>query len=91
MASTLGANCSTGCHTRDHASWGECVQAKGTRVLWANSANGLDFSAEKRNQQDIKAFRDAKRQGINPPGSSREKVDAAVQISNKTGQAFGAK
>lgn len=42
------SNCSSGCLTKDHASWGECVRAKNTRVGWAASASGLDRTKDKK-------------------------------------------
>lgn len=43
------SNCSSGCPTPGaHASWGECVRDKNTRVAWAASAKGLDRTTEKK-------------------------------------------
>lgn len=45
--------CSTGCPTKDHATWGECVRAKNTRVAWAASARGLDATAERKKDAEL--------------------------------------
>lgn len=38
------SNCTSGCPTKDHATWGECVRAKGLRVAYCNSAKGHDYT-----------------------------------------------
>ena len=61
------SNCSTGCPTPGaHATWGECMRAKNTRVGWAASASGLDASKEKRFQRNLQNYRDARAQGARP-------------------------
>jgi hypothetical protein len=39
---------------------------------------------------ELKAYRDARAQGIQPAGTSMKKVQEAVKISDKTGKAYGA-
>lgn len=39
--------------------------------------------------RELESFRDAKRQGINPHGTTQAKIDEAVRISNETGVAYG--
>ncbi len=87
--SELGKNCSSNCPTKDHATFGACLKAKNFSTLWVAPDNNL--TTQKQWQADIDAFRAAKRQGINPEGSSRAQVERAVRISNDTGKAFGAK
>lgn len=38
------SNCTSGCPTQDHATWGECVRSKGLRVAYCQSAKGHDFT-----------------------------------------------
>jgi hypothetical protein len=38
---------------------------------------------------ELKAYRDARAQGIQPDGTSTAQIQKAVDISNKTGHAFG--
>lgn len=84
------SNCSTGCKTQDHATWGECVRAKNTRVGWAASASGLDLTKEKRFQKELSDYRDARAQGVQPAGTSGRKVKEAMRLSEDTGRAFNA-
>ncbi len=39
---------------------------------------------------ELKAYKDARAQGIQPAGTSMKQIQKAVEISNKTGKAFGA-
>lgn len=82
--------CSSGCRTQDHESWGACVRAKNTRVAWANSAKGLDKTAEKKWDKELQSYRDARAQGIQPAGTTTDKIQTAVEMSNLTGRAFDA-
>jgi len=83
-----GPLCSSGCMTGPHSSYGECLKAKQLGVLYAKSAIGQDLTAQKRWDSDLQAYRDARAQGIQPDTTLRKDVDAAVQISNQTGQAY---
>ena len=82
--------CTSGCRTKDHASYAECLQSKTVRVAYANSANGMDYSAQKKWDRDLDAYKDARRQGIQPATTKRKDVDAAVHMSNKTGAPYQA-
>lgn len=39
---------------------------------------------------ELKAYRSAREQGIQPDGTSMKQIQKAVEISNKTGKAYGA-
>lgn len=83
--------CSTGCPTKDHANWGECVRAKNTRVGYCNSANGLDATAQKKWDGELQSYRDARAQGIQPAGTTTSKIRESVELSNATGRAYDAR
>ena len=40
---------------------------------------------------ELKAYKDARAQGIQPDGTSMKQVQKAIDISQKTGKAYGAK
>lgn len=82
--------CSSACVTRDHATMGECLRAKGVRVAYADSANGRDYSKQKKWDADLDAYKEARAQGIQPAGTSREAVDRAVRLSDAAGMAWDA-
>ena len=86
----MGENCSASCLTKDHVTWGECQRAKGLRIGYANSAGGSDYTAEKKWQKDLDAYADARRQGIQPAGTSRQQVEDAKALSDLQGKAFQA-
>lgn len=82
------SNCTSGCPTQDHQSYGECLRAKGAGVVWANSARGLDATNEKRWQGEIDRYRSAVRQGMDPNGTTTAAVRAAETWSDKHGVAY---
>lgn len=84
------SNCTSGCPTQDHESYGECLRSKSLRVAYANSASGADYTREKRAAANRQAYRDARRQGIQPDSSKIQDVRRAVEISNRTGVAYRA-
>jgi hypothetical protein len=84
------SNCSSGCPTQDHDSYGECLRSKGMRIGWARSHLGVDFTRQKKWDKRLAEYRDARRQGIQPASSKLRDIRAAVDISNKTGVAFRA-
>jgi hypothetical protein len=85
-----GENCSSGCTTKDHASYGECMRAKSTRIAYCNSAGGHDYTAQKKWDRDLAAYKDARAQGIQPSSTDRAAVDRAVALSDAKGKAWDA-
>lgn len=77
--------CSTACKTKNHKTFGECMRAKNLNL----NPNLSDTGASKAWDRELEDYRDAKRQGINPHGTTRAKIDEAVRISNETGVAYG--
>jgi hypothetical protein len=84
------SKCTTGCPTQDCVSYAACLKQKAPRVAYANSANGMDYSAQKKWDRDLAAYSDARRQGIQPASTQRASVDAAVAMSNEVGKAWDA-
>lgn len=83
------SNCSSSCPTQDHSSWGACVRAKGLRVGWAASHKGIDRTKEKKWEQGLQEYRDARALGIQPASTSERDVRAAVAASDAAGVAVG--
>ena len=82
-------SCTSSCPTPgDHESYGACLRAKGIKTLHVAKTNGVDSTRVKRFDAEIKAFRDADRQGIQPDGSSMAQIQKAVRISEQTGVAY---
>lgn len=82
--------CTTGCPTRDHASYAECLRSKGTRVAYCNSAGGWDATRQRKWDAELDAYRDARAEGIQPAGTRMKDIVEAKRISDATGKAFQA-
>lgn len=84
------SNCTTGCPTQDCESYAQCLRGKAPRVAYCNSANGMDYTAQKTWDRDLAAYKDARAQGIQPASTKRDAVNRAVAISNEVGKAWDA-
>lgn len=72
-----------------HATYGAHLRAKRFTVGYARSHLGSDFSREKRFQRDLDAYQAARRQGVQPDGTSRRQVEHALDVSDRTGIPYG--
>lgn len=72
-----------------HATYGAHLRAKRFTIGYARSHVGSDFSSEKRFQRDLDAYADARRQGVQPDGTSRRQVEKALEISDRIGTPYG--
>jgi hypothetical protein len=59
-------------------------------VAYCNSANGFDYTQQKKWDRDLAAYKDARAQGIQPSSTDRAAVNRAVAISNESGKAWDA-
>lgn len=82
-------SCRSGCPTKDHGSWGECLRASNIQMNPGDAASGKPMT-NKKWDAELQAYRDARAQGIQPAGTSMAKIKQAVEISNKTGVAYQA-
>lgn len=81
-----GLRCSSECATRDHRTFGECMRAKSLQL----KPNLSNTKAVKHHDRELEAYRSARRQGIQPAGTTMDKVESAVRISDATGVAYQA-
>ena len=79
-----GQNCSSGCKTKDHRNFGECLRSKTVSVH-----NGESRASGKKWDGELDAYRTAVQQGIEPDGTTKEKVEYATILSNEMGAAYG--
>lgn len=78
-----GANCSSSCLTKDHASYGECLRSKNLQLSPAiNDGYG---TRQKAWDRELDNYESAVRQGLEPAGTKQHHVDAAI----KEGEANG--
>lgn len=82
--------CSTGCPTGGHATFGECLRAKGLRVAYCGQGGG-DATKQKRLDGDLQAYRDARAQGIQPATTRISDTRKAVELSQRAGTPFQAR
>lgn len=81
--------CRTGCKTKDHASYDACLKAANVRTYLASPSKGLDGTRQKKWDAELSAYREARRQGIQPDGTTKAKVEDAVRRSDAAGAAYG--
>ncbi|QIA28796.1 hypothetical protein [Streptomyces phage JXY1] len=79
-----GARCSSACPTKDHRTFGECMRSKGLQL----NPNLSNTGATKAWDAELQAYRDARRQGVQPSGTTMDKINQAMEISDKTGVAY---
>lgn len=68
--------CRSGCPTQDHANWGECARASGIQV-GDLTGTGVARTTSKR----LEAYASAKRQGIQPPTTRLNDVQASLRLA----------
>lgn len=72
-------SCRTGCRTKDHASYAECLRAARVTVdSVINSSMQLMYEDTKK---DLRAYEAAKANGLVPAGTTRTKVKEAEAAS----------
>lgn len=78
------------CEGEQHPTFGACMRAKGVRVGYCRSAaGGLDYTREKAAERELEAYRRARKQGIQPDSTRTAAIRAALDISDRTGRAYG--
>ena len=82
--------CRSGCPSQDHANWGECMRAANLHIGYAQSAKGLDYTTQKKWDNELALYRRAREQGIQPDSTKTRDIRRAIDISEKTGRAYGA-
>jgi len=83
--------CRSGCVTQNHDSWGDCLRASNIQMSTGDANGGLVDGGwtNKKWDNELKLYRDARAQGIQPEGTSTAKIRKALDISDKTGHAYG--
>lgn len=74
------SNCRSGCPTQDHANWGEC--ARSANLSFGNEANVRQGNAA---EKELNAYRDARKQGIQPASTKMKDIQSAVRASEAVG------
>lgn len=80
--------CRTGCPTQDHGSWAECAKASNISVTAIiNSPKQGMFEQTKK---ELSAYQELRRDGIQPEGTTMDKIQAARQATERLGRAYNA-
>lgn len=87
--SIRGERCTSGCKTRDHASYHDCLRAKNTTTYLAAPSRGLDGSTQKRWDTELDRYRAVRKAGIQPDGTTMQKIVEAERLSDQAGAAYG--
>lgn len=78
-------SCASSCKTQDHATYGQCMRAKGVAVMGLEST-GQDFTRQKHWDRELQAYRDAVAEGLNPEGTTYKEIDAAKKAADLAGE-----
>lgn len=66
------------------------MRAANLRIAYCQSSTGGgDYTAQKKWDKELDLYRSARKQGIQPDGTSTKKIRKALEISDKTGVAYG--
>lgn len=82
------SNCRSGCQTKDHGSYAECLIAANVTIN-AVTVSPLKSMYEK-TKTDLSAYGTARRNGIQPEGTTVEKVRQAENASRALGRPYDA-
>lgn len=85
------ANCSSGCQTGGHESWGACVRSKSPAVMGMESTgNGIGgYTADKKMTAENAAYAAARKEGLQPSAPTHAAVDLARKNADLAGNASG--
>lgn len=79
--------CSSGCKTKDHASYSECLRSKSTKVAYCGY-KGSDATVQKKWDAELDLYRSAVAQGIEPDTTKTKDSLRALEWSNKNGKPY---
>ena len=65
-------SCSSGCPTQDHANYGACLQSKSIKIT------GHDVTTQKKWDQELTTYRDARAAGLQPRSTKMADSRAAL-------------
>jgi len=81
--------CRTGCLTQDHTSWGDCLRASNIQMNPGDADSNKMMTSKKWNGE-LDAYSAARAQGIQPAGTKRSQIEAALKASETIGRAYDA-
>lgn len=83
--------CASSCKTQDHDSYGACLRAKNVATTGLESTNpSFSTTRQKKWDKELDLYESAIKQGIQPEGSTTDKIRDALDKSDAMGAAYGA-
>lgn len=76
--------CSSGCRTKDHKSYGECMRSKSPKVT------AYDVTAQKKADKTLDRYAELRKHGAQPKSTGSRDVEFAERISDKMGAGYQA-
>ena len=80
--------CTSGCKTKDHATYGECLRANKPVVRNPSQSASPDYLRNYMNDLEIREYRAARAQGIQPKGTKLTDTRYAVEASKRADEAL---
>lgn len=80
--------CRTGCLTQDHQSWAQC--AKASNISITAVINSPQQGMYEQTKKELRAYRDLRASGIQPEGTSMDKINAAREATRSLGRPYNA-
>lgn len=81
--------CRTGCKTQDHDSYAECLADAGVGTFLIRASKGEDGTAQKKWDRELDSYYRARKEGMQPDGTTQRKIDEARRLSDKAGAGYG--
>jgi hypothetical protein len=66
------------------------MRAVNLHIGYAASAKGLDYTTQKKWDNELALYRKAREQGIQPDSTKTKDIRRAIDVSEKIGRAYGA-
>ena len=84
-------SCASSCKTQDHSSYGECLRSKRVATTGLETTNpSFATTRQKKWDKELDAYEAARKQGVQPEGTTLPKIQKAMRISEETGKAYRA-
>lgn len=80
--------CRSGCKTQDHRSYAECAKAANIRVTAIATSRNRD--GYEQTKKELRAYREARSAGIQPEGTSMDKIESAKKATAAMGRPYNA-
>lgn len=74
------SNCSSGCPTQDHASYGECLRSKAVTPMAVNPYH--DHKSMNQWDKDLTAYKEARDAGLQPTATTAASAEMAYRTTD---------